>query len=180
MRPTNITVNWLTYHKKAGNNKRFFLSSTSAGNTYGSAVWSSDNTTLGVNGNIIAGGGTAVDLLVYAWAPVEGYSSFGQYTGNNNADGPVVYTGMRPRFILIKRVSAAENWMLIDTERNTFNVAGTHLMPNNNLAEGTSTPVDHLSNGFKIRTTSTAMNGGNDTYVYAAFAEHPFKTARAR
>ena len=87
---------------------------------------------------------------------------------------------MRPAFILIKRSSATENWMIIDTARDTYNVGGTHLMPNNNLAEGTSTPVDHLSNGFKLRTSSTAMNASGSTYIYAAFAEHPQKTARAR
>ena len=115
------------------------------------------------------------DYIAYCWTPVAGYSAFGSYEGNGSSNGPFVFTGMRPGFILIKRSSATENWMIIDTARDPFNVGGTHLMPNNSLAEATSTPVDHLSNGFKLRTSSSAMNTSGYTYIWGAFAENPFQ-----
>jgi len=186
LKPTNISGQWFAWHKNAGNNRRFYISSNSVGNTYGFDVWSSDSTTLGIYGTIIAGGGTALDCLTYAWAPVEGYSAFGSYTGNGSTDGPFVYTGFRPAFVLIKNISAAANWMLYDTARNTFNESPYVLSPNTSDggltydAYSGSFPIDILSNGFKPRSTLSNINGSTNTLVYACFAEHPFKTARAR
>ena len=120
--------------------------------------------------------------IAYCFAPVSQYSAFGVYTGNGSSDGPFVFTGFRPRWILIKNSDTSEYWRLYDTERSTENVMGDMLMPNDSSAEVTSSVniLDALSNGFKLRGTHSSTNGSGNTIVYAAFAEHPFKTARAR
>ena len=120
--------------------------------------------------------------IAYCFAPVSQYSAFGVYTGNGSSDGPMVFTGFRPRWILIKNSSTSEYWRLYDTERSTENVMDDMLMPNDSAAETTSTVniLDALSNGFKLRGTHSSTNGSGNTIIYAAFAEHPFKTARAR
>ena len=127
------------------------------------------------------------EYIAYCWAPVEGYSAFGKYTGNGSADGPFVYTGMLVSWVLIKRSDGgSENWTLWDTARNEFNVMGKQLYPNLSSAEadaGTNSAygiLDCVSNGFKIRGSHTSFNVNAGEFIYAAFAEHPFKTARAR
>jgi len=128
--------------------------------------------------------------VAYCFAPVSGYSSFGSYTGNGSADGPFVYTGFRPRWILTKVSSTSGyDWMIYDTERDTYNTADKFLVPNYAGAEQvesggttiTTSDVDILSNGFKFRTTYLDINRSGETYIYAAFAENPFAlNARAR
>mgnify|MGYP002623356700 CR=1 FL=1 len=126
--------------------------------------------------------GSSRTYVAYCFAPVAGYSAFGSYTGNGNADGPFVFTGFRPRWILFKASSITGDWRLMDTARDSYNPADSQLYPNNSDAEisSSSHDVDYLSNGFKVVTSSTAMNTSGATYIWAAFAEHPFKTARAR
>jgi hypothetical protein len=118
--------------------------------------------------------------VAYCFSPVVGYSSFGSYTGNGSADGPFVYTGFRPKWLLIKISSTTANWYLLDGVRNTYNVVNGLLRPNISDAEVSAVPVDFLSNGFKPRDTDSGSNGSGSTYIYAAFAEHPFNYARAR
>nr|BAR24710.1 lectin domain containing protein [uncultured Mediterranean phage uvMED] len=175
----SIGYNWVVHHESLGNNSYLQLN-TSGGKVDSTNYWGDVNNQTFLGGTPTNYYNNTGEMVAYCFAPVEGYSAMGSYTGNGSADGPFVFTGMRPAFILIKRSSATENWMIIDTARDTYNVGGTHLMPNNSLTEGTSTPVDHLSNGFKLRTSSAAMNASGSSYIYAAFAEHPFHTARAR
>jgi len=121
--------------------------------------------------------------ILYAFTPISGYSAFGSYTGNGSADGPFVYTGFRVAWLLTKRTDGgANNWQLIDATRSSFNVADDVLKPDETSVETTHADysVDFLSNGFKHRTGHIARNGSGNTYIYAAFASHPFKTARAR
>ena len=121
--------------------------------------------------------------VAYCFAAVAGYSAFGSYTGNGSADGPFVYTGFRPRWFFIKRSdSGLESWYLWDTARDTYNVMQTTLLPNSSNAEstGASRYVDGISNGLKIRSTDTLCNASGGTYIYAAFAESPFKYSNAR
>ena len=125
-------------------------------------------------------GNPSGDNLAYCFAPVEGYSAFGSYTGNANADGPFVYTGFRPKWVLIRCSSVVQNWVIIDAERNTYNIVNNGLYADLTNAEQTSNRADFTSNGFKIRTNSGELNTNSGTHLYAAFAEHPFKTARAR
>jgi hypothetical protein len=119
--------------------------------------------------------------VAYCFAPVAGYSAFGSYTGNGSTDGPFVYTGFRPRFVIVKRTSGIEKWYMMDTARDTDNpIDITQLVANASDAEGTFTAFDFTSNGFKNRTSNVMSNGNGDTYIYMAFAENPFKYSLAR
>lgn len=112
---------------------------------------------------------------------VEGYSKFGSYTGNGSSDGPMVFTGFRPAWLLVKKLNAAESWILHDTARSPFNVSSNKLSPNSSIDENNLTFCDFLSNGFKLKTsTSGEGNDSSSSYIYAAFAESPFKHANAR
>ena len=131
------------------------------------------------------GGPNNDDHIVYCFAPVAGYSSFGTYTGNGSSDGPFVHTGFRPALIFYKRTDSTGYWRIMDSTRDPHNVAYHVLFPNTSDSESTTTgsnqyDVDILSNGFKIRTTLASSNASGGTFVYACFASHPFKTARAR
>jgi hypothetical protein len=166
--------NWTTYHDAVGINKVFYLNSTSApaSNTEQyRATPTSSVYTIGVGGDINNSSGTYV---AYVFAEVPGYSSIGGYTGNGNADGVFVYTGFSPSFIMYKVTSTTDSWEMYDTKRRTFNPYGTQLKANLNNAETDDTRIDILSNGFKARSTNTAVNGSGATYIYMAFAENPF------
>lgn len=125
--------------------------------------------------------GNTFTYVAYCFAAVAGYSAFGSYTGNGSADGPFVFLNFRPRYVLIKRTDAAENWYVKDTARDPYNPTLNILIPNSSSAEiGNQQNTDFISNGFKIRTTDGAINASGGTYIYMAFAESPFKYALAR
>jgi len=135
---------------------------------------------IGTDSDLNASGGTYV---AYCFAEIAGYSKFGSYIGNGSADGTFIYTGFRPKFILYKQSSASgEYWHLQDSSRSPTNGIVLDLYPNLSNAEYTYSPAmaDFLSNGFKFRTDNSAWNGSGATYIYAAFAEAPFKYSRAR
>ena len=135
--------------------------------------------TLGSNAEI----SSANTYVAYCFAPVAGYSAFGSYTGNGSTDGPFVYTGFRPRWVLSKRTDQAGwSWLLWDSTRDPINQVFNYLRPDLSNAEtpATNNAIDFLSNGFKMRQTDGNTNGSGGTFVWAAFAEHPFQTARAR
>jgi hypothetical protein len=118
--------------------------------------------------------------VAYCFAEKQGYSKFGKYVGNGNANGPFVYTGFKPAFVLIKNASAVTNWYMWDNKRNPYNFVNNGLNPNtNNVTQGTtSESLDFLSNGFKMRAFADGTwNGSGNTYIYMAFAEHPFTTS---
>ena len=118
--------------------------------------------------------------VVYCFHEVEGYSKFGSYTGNENADGTFVYTGFRPAYFLQKRADATASWLIYDDKRDPYNEADTFLRANSNEAGDSGVPIDIVSNGFKIRSSNTSINGSGGTMLYLAFAESPFKYANAR
>ena len=119
-------------------------------------------------------------MIAYCFAPVAGYSAFGSYTGNGSADGPFVFTGFRPRFVLMKSVTSATNWFMHDALRAS-GANDAILFSNLSQAEdATYDYIDLLSNGFKLRFTNTDYNTSGQTYIWAAFAESPFQYARAR
>ena len=122
------------------------------------------------------------NFVAYCFTGIAGYSAFGSYTGNGSADGTFVYCGFRPRWIMIKQSSASgQSWVMIDTSRDTYNAAGLDIYANLSNAEANERPVlDVLSNGFKVRNTYTNSNTSGATYIYAAFAENPFKNSLAR
>jgi hypothetical protein len=133
---------------------------------------------LSTNTDINASGSTYV---AYCFAPISGFSAFGSYTGNGSADGPFVYTGFRPRWLMIKRTdTAGYSWIIRDTSRDPINVTYLDLYPDTSNAETSSNYTDILSNGFKQRNLGPAWNASGGTYIYAAFAENPFKNALAR
>jgi hypothetical protein len=119
-------------------------------------------------------------MVAYCWTPIAGYSAFGSYTGNGSADGSFVYTGFRPKFVMIKRTDVADAWLILDTARLGYNGGNVALLPNSASAEGSSSYMDILSNGFKVRLTSAEINASGGTYIYMAFAENPFRNALAR
>ncbi len=124
------------------------------------------------------GNGNAI--IAYCWTPIAGYSAFGSYTGNGSSDGPFIYTGFRPKFLMYKRTDSTGSWFLVDSSRNPYNLANLWLQANTADAEQTDTAIDLLSNGYKIRTTGSGTNANGGTYIYATFAENPFKYANAR
>jgi len=122
------------------------------------------------------------DFVAYCFAEVEGFSKFGSYTGNGSADGPFVFTNFRPAFVMFKTTTIIGHWVIVDAERNTYNVIDNSLYPDTSGSEiNTITDVDFLSNGFKWRgvlANETNVNG--QVYIYMAFAENPFKNSLAR
>ena len=126
--------------------------------------------------------GLSVGFVAYCFAEVAGYSAFGSYTGNGSSDGPFVYCGFRPRWVMVKRTDVSNDWFILDTSRNTYNVAGTALYPSSSSSETTNGFYDSdiVSNGFKVRATNSVVNASGGTYIYAAFAENPFRNALAR
>ena len=116
--------------------------------------------------------------VAYSFAEVQGYSKFGKYIGNGNANGPFVYTGFKPAFVMQKRTDDVGGFNMVDNKRNVFNVADRRLFANVANAESTTkTAFDFLSNGFKLRDSNTSLNASGSTYIYMAFAENPFTTS---
>ena len=116
--------------------------------------------------------------IAYCFAEKKGYSKFGSYVGNANADGTFVYLGFKPAWLMLKTTAAnTSNWQMLDNKRQGFNPENETLNPNNPDAEGTTNTIDFVSNGFKIRTSNAEFNGNGLTYIYMAFAENPFVTS---
>ena len=171
---TSATQGWFTFTKTSGSQKAVFLESTGAESTQASAYdalptssvinYGSDN---GVNGN-------GDDYVAYLWRSVKGFSKYGSYLGNGNSNGPFIYTGFQPAWVLIRNISSVEGWHIFDNKRNGHNSDNTRLYPHSNEAEGDSShTVDMLSNGFKVKSSTEGLNKNNDTIIYLAFAEQP-------
>jgi hypothetical protein len=173
--------NWVVWHSLFTGSEFLRLNTTDSKQTasvvFNSTAPSSTVISLGTDAATNGNGNTHI---IYAFAPVVGYSSFGSYTGNGSSDGPFVYTGFRPRWIMIKRTDSTANWRVLDTARDTYNVASAELYPSLSNAEASFSALDILSNGFKVRTSDVNYNASSGTYVWAAFAESPFQYARAR
>jgi hypothetical protein len=143
---------------------------------WGNTAPTSSHFTVKYDNSVVRTNGPITNTFVaYLWASVPGYSAFGSYTGNANANGPFVYLGFSPAFVLIKS-NAAGNWWIYDSTRDTYNPSQHPLEANTTAAEltGATHDIDFLSNGFKLRTTNAAVNSTAD-YIYAAFAEFPFQ-----
>jgi hypothetical protein len=132
---------------------------------------SSTTFTLGTDVNVNGSGRT---YLAYCFNEIEGFSKFGTYTGNGSSDGAFVYCGFRPALVILRRTNAAENWVMVDSARNEYNVANLRLYADTTNADITSTTHDFLSNGFKLRASDGGVNASGNPYVFMAFAEHPF------
>jgi hypothetical protein len=181
----NSSGNWAVFHSNAGNEAVAFLNSNAAFSSPETTYWNATSPTstvfsVGTNSAVNASGGTYV---AYVFAQVSGYSSIGRYTGNGSTDGPFVYTGFRPRYIMIKNRDSTGAWMVSDTARFPINVVNGAIEAQSSAAEFTGDSFyqyDILSNGFKIRGVSSAINSNGGAYMYIAFAESPFNYSLAR
>ena len=170
---------WDVYHASLAAQNTLFLHTTGAA-TSAPTVWPSAPTstvfTVGNGSGVNVSGSTYV---AYLWSEVAGFSKFGSYTGNGSTDGPFVFCGFRPRWVMVKRTdTGGYDWEMYDSARADSNVIGNRLWANLSSAETSATRIDFLSNGFKIRDSGGQVNGG--TIVFAAFAESPAKYSLAR
>jgi|688.fasta_scaffold27378_4 hypothetical protein len=179
------TEPWRIYHKNMAASPATVAMNFDTGAASASSTrWNNTAPTSSVFtvGNDASVNANTNNYVAYLFAAVAGYSAFGSYTGNGSADGPFVYTGFRPRFVMFKKSSAAEDWVIFDTTRNASNLTNLQLYPNLSAVEATGVTgvIDILSNGFKIRGTSDALNTNGGTYIFMAVAENPFKLSLAR
>ena len=176
------SVSWIVYHKSVSTTTALYLVlNSTAAIASAAGIWGSALPTSSVFGNT-AGTGVSVNAasLAYCFAEIAGYSKFGSFTGNGSADGPFIYTGFRPSFICIKRSDVASGWIILDSTRSPYNVADKYIFAEATSGEGTLALEDFLSNGFKIRSTSSSVNTSSGTYIYFAFAESPFNYSLSR
>lgn len=169
----NSSQAWSVYHKDAGGGLVLNLTNA-AGSGY-------DHSASGDNLVSLASGWDGVNgyynYIMYAWHSVAGYSAFGSYTGNGSTDGPFVFTGFKPAWVMIKRYdTSGYHWMIYDNERNTYNPIDKKLYANDstNTVTASDLDIDFLSNGFKVRGNSLGLNS-TGSFIYAAFAEMPFR-----
>jgi hypothetical protein len=176
------STDWPVYLPSLGINQFLLLNSTAATNTAVSGYWGTSNPTSTVFGVKGGGYGNNIGTMVaYCFAEVAGYSKFGSYTGNGSSDGVFVYTGFRPAYVLIKRTTSAYDWWILDAARATYNAVKGRLYANSSDAESTTYPyMDFLSNGFKLRDADGGNNANGEPYIYACFAQNPFKYSLAR
>ena len=177
--------NWQIYSSALADATYRIRLNTTDGQDVQTTMWNSTAPTSSVFSIGTASGvnTSAATYVAYCWANISGFSSIGRYTGNGSADGTFVYTGVRSKFLLTKRIDTTGNWSIHDTTRNPYNVTDLSLYPNLSAAEDSGAsgrPFDILSNGFKARSTETDINASGGTYIYVAYAENPFKNSLAR
>jgi hypothetical protein len=177
------TQSWPVYHTTLGNTKYLMLNSTAA-EVANIGMWNNTSPTstvftTGDSGFLWSSGFTYV---AYCWAEIAGFSKFGSYTGNGSTDGPFIYLGFRPKYLMVKRATNdVGEWGLHDTARDTYNTVNKVIFAHASTAEiGSIDFYDFTANGFKIRSSNDNRNASGSTYIYAAFAENPFKNANAR
>ena len=173
---------WVVYHQGLGatqsadwyDDTYMYLNSSDAkmgslntgtGNPTSSVFYIGDTARTGLNGD---------DYIAYVFAQKNGFSKFGNYRGNGNANGTFVYTGFKPAWLMMKRSDGVNSWYIFDNKRNVFNVTNSRLKADDSVAESSNlNTVDFLSNGFKLRDNNDAWNYAGGTYIYMAFAENP-------
>lgn len=177
----DTSENWNVYHASVGNTAGLSLNITNAAIT-NIGYWNNTSptaNTLSIGTYQMTNGATYVG---YVFAEIAGFSKFGSYTGNSNPDGAFVYTGFRPKYIMIKRTDSTSDWVIKDTSRSLYNVSAQSLQANLTTAETATDELDILSNGFKLRHSAASgnLNTSGGTYIYMAFAESPFNYSNAR
>jgi len=176
----STTDDWRVHHKGLTNGVGTYhlkLNSNVAQTNDASCMSGSPSSTVLNLGNNTSMNGSGNNIIMYAWREIEGYSKFGSFEGNSNDDGPFIYTGFRPRLVFCKAIDATENWQVRDTARSTFNAdSQVRIYWNSNAAEGsasTASPIDFLSNGFKVRGSNSEIN--SNTILYGAWGDVPFR-----
>ena len=174
------------YHVSLGNTKSFYMDETNAAST-SYDYWADTTPTSSVFTVKDDGSYDEVNaasdqtFIAWLWSGKQGFSKLGKYEGNGNSDGPFVYTGFRPAFVMTKSIDTTSNWNIFDNKRSTFNDVDDYIKANANAAEDTGSSdiqMDFLSNGFKARSTSTGLNVSGSSYIYMAFAESPFVNSK--
>ena len=183
---TTATYNWTTYHHSIDSSPQdnyLYLNLTNAAGT-STSYWNNTAPTssvfsVGAVGDVLRNGD---DFIAYCFHSVDGFSKVGSYVGNGSSDGTFVYTGFRPKWVMVRRVDSGDESSIWDDGRTPYNVMKGELIANSSVAESTLRNFDFVSNGFKLRegtyTGTTNANGG--TYIYLAFAEQPAKYSNAR
>ena len=178
----DFTSGWFTYHVGFGATKFIRLNSTEVATT-NSTIWNDTTPTSSVfylGGDSGVSSRTTDRYIAYCWAEIEGFSKFGSYVGNGSADGPFVYCGFKPAFVLIKTTSGG-SWVIKDSSRSPNNPNSSHIYPNTSAIDNDPYGItDFLSNGFKPRVNAQQVNASGETHIFAAFAESPFTTANAK
>ena len=169
---------WIVYHQSldasAPQDKYLHLNTTDAvGDSAG--MWNDTAPTssvfsVGTSTSVNQGGGT---FVAYCFAEKKGFSKFGSYTGNGNADGSFIYTGFKPAFVMIKRINTSENWFMFDNKRSPFNLISKYLVADGTGTDSNADFCDFVSNGYKIKVSNASFNESGSTYIYLAFAESP-------
>tara|TARA_R100001230_G_C5647489_1_gene152922 strand:+ start:40 stop:1077 length:1038 start_codon:yes stop_codon:yes gene_type:complete len=164
---------WRVQHHKVAASKVLYLNRTVAEDsngdfqsTYPTSSTFSISSADGCNKN-------GEENIAYCFAEKKGYSKFGYYNGNGDADGTFVYTGFKPAFVMNKKTDGTMDWHIWDNKRNSYNVINKLVYPNLSNAEDTLTSLDFVSNGFKIKANNSFLNASGSPYIYMAFAENP-------
>jgi hypothetical protein len=184
VRNRDTVYNWRVWHTNLSGTQLLYLNATDTTVTE-ATMWNSTTPTssvfsVGTNGGVNE---NTKKIVAFCWSEIAGFSKFGSYTGNGSTDGTFVYTGFRPKYILIKRTDSTANWGIWDSVRGSYNVNQNFIRANTVDEETTADStlaLDMLSNGFKLRGTWQGQNASGGNYVYACFAENPFKNSLAR
>ena len=174
----SISSNWMVYHASTGAQAPLFLN-------LGNAAGSGDpdrfkvvpTSSVFTPGTAQEGNGSGNSIIAYCFSEKKAFSKFGSYTGNGSTNGSYIHLGFSPAFVMVKRTDSTANWQILDNKRNTYNPWNTALFPDTTDPDTTDYSTDHLSNGFKLRVTTTSRNGSGASYIYMAFAENPFVTS---
>ena len=169
----DATVDWFVYHQSTGATNRTKLNSNVASSA---STFINDTSPSSTVFNTEGGGATGTNgnkFIAYCFAEKKGFSKFGSYTGNGNADGAFVYTGFKPTWIMVKRTNSTDVWHIIDNKRDPFNSGSDakYLDPASSGAEYNNSAHDFYSNGFKIRASGTNSNASGAPYIYMAFGQ---------
>ena len=179
-----VAANWGVYNEAIGNSNTMFLDLTNASTarTYYNST-SPTSTVFTVKDGVV--NDTGSDYIGYVFAPVKGFSKFGTYVGNAQYNGPFIYTGFKPAFVMVKITDTTDGWYIWDNKRSPSgggNIVQYRLLANEITAEGTNTNymIDILSNGFKLRDTNVGCNGNGNDFIYMAFAECPIVSSNSK
>ena len=166
---------WRVFHSSAGSTGGLTLNNETVYNSSTTTFTGVTSTTFGVGTDFSVNGNYS--YVSYCFAEKQGYSKFGSYKGNSNVNGPFIWTGFRPAWVMIKKSSGTGGWVILDNKRNTSNVVDKKIAADKTDAESTVSILDFLSNGFKLRVQNSPQNQTGGTYIYMAFAENPFTTS---
>lgn len=180
----DAVMSWAVWQTALAGTEYLLLDQTQAKAT-AATVWNSTtptSTVFSIGTNQVTNLSSSATYVAYCFSEIAGFSKFGSYTGNGATDGPFIYTGFKPRFVMMKRTDTTGDWVILDSSRSTYNAADARLWADLSSLEVSNTGgnTDFLSNGFKLRNTNVDDNASSGTYVYAAFSENPFKNSLAR